>query len=182
MPLAMSKLHALAYLLTPGLASPKELHKNINTIDIRRLRKRGIKAVVFDADGTLVTFHNTLLHLHVAMKFMEFRKSFKCCILTNNTEKRKKELSKNLGIPAVGAKKMKPHQDAFKAALSALKTKPSQTAIIGDRIVTDVVGGNKAGMYTILVRSIEPEKDPWQLKLISAFEGFMLKLMRKKIA
>jgi predicted HAD superfamily phosphohydrolase YqeG len=35
-----------------------------------------------------------------------------------------------------------------------LKTAPSETAVIGDQIFTDVFGGNRLGLYTILVRRI----------------------------
>ena len=45
----------------------------------------------------------------------------------------------------------KPEPGAFEAALAKLGTRPDETAMLGDRLETDIVGGAKAGLRTILV-------------------------------
>lgn len=45
----------------------------------------------------------------------------------------------------------KPQPAAFETALKKLSTRPDETAMIGDRLETDILGGSKAGLRTILV-------------------------------
>jgi 4-nitrophenyl phosphatase len=45
----------------------------------------------------------------------------------------------------------KPGPILFESALKRLGSKPENTAMIGDRLGTDIAGGNAAGLYTILV-------------------------------
>lgn len=45
----------------------------------------------------------------------------------------------------------KPQPGAFKAAMKRLNTRPDETAMLGDRLETDIAGGARAGLRTILV-------------------------------
>jgi len=40
-------------------------------------------------------------------------------------------------------------------AMEIMNTKASETAVIGDQIFTDIYGGNKVNMFTILVTPID---------------------------
>ena len=53
-------------------------------------------------------------------------------------------------MPTVGMAG-KPSRRGFLAALEILKLPASEVAVIGDRPLTDVWGGQRAGMKTILV-------------------------------
>ena len=55
---------------------------------------------------------------------------------------------------------MKPLKRGFKKAQKALGEKNENIAIVGDQIFTDVIGGKRCKMYTILVEPIK-EKDFW---------------------
>ncbi len=55
-----------------------------------------------------------------------------------------------LGIPGL-SKANKPSRRAFLQALDLLGSRPEQAAMIGDQVFTDVLGGNRLGLYTILV-------------------------------
>lgn len=46
----------------------------------------------------------------------------------------------------------------FTRLLQEKKLEPKQVAVIGDRITTDIVGGNKVGAVTILTNPITPDK------------------------
>ncbi len=60
-------------------------------------------------------------------------------------------LAAALGLPAVtGA--LKPRRGALRRALSVMGTAPETTALVGDQLFTDILGGNRLGLYTILVR------------------------------
>jgi len=47
----------------------------------------------------------------------------------------------------------KPGPILFESALKRLGSRPENTAMIGDRLGTDIAGGNAVGLYTILVLS-----------------------------
>jgi predicted HAD superfamily phosphohydrolase YqeG len=39
--------------------------------------------------------------------------------------------------------------------MAAMNTAPAHTAIVGDQMFTDILGGNRSGIYTIMVRPLE---------------------------
>jgi 4-nitrophenyl phosphatase len=45
----------------------------------------------------------------------------------------------------------KPETPLFLEAIERLKSQPSQTLVVGDRLETDILGGQRAGMQTILI-------------------------------
>ena len=56
---------------------------------------------------------------------------------------------------------MKPFKKGFKYIENQLKQKPENIAVIGDQIFTDILGGNRCKMFTILVDPIDKKKDYW---------------------
>ena len=99
-------------------------------------------------------------------------------IISNNTSK--KRLSKaadELGVDYVRFA-LKPLSRGFKKAKKKFNLKKSEMCIIGDQIMTDVIGGNKYGIYTVLVDPLSDE----ELKVTGInrfFEGKILKKLAK---
>jgi HAD superfamily phosphatase (TIGR01668 family) len=62
-----------------------------------------------------------------------------------------------VGIPFV-SKATKPRVKGFAAAMELLGVRPEETVVVGDQIFTDILGGNRAGAYTILVVPIDPRE------------------------
>ena len=58
--------------------------------------------------------------------------------------------------------------------------KPENVAVVGDQIFTDVLGGNRCKMFTILIEPIA-EKDIWLTKVKRPIEIFIKKKYFKKI-
>ena len=58
--------------------------------------------------------------------------------------------------------------------------KPEEIAVVGDQIFTDVLGGNRCKMFTILIEPIA-EKDIWLTKVKRPIEIFIKKKYLKKI-
>ena len=84
----------------------------------------------------------------------------KLYILSNTNDKQKIEnIVKQIDIPYQHFA-MKPLKRGFKKAQKALGEKSENIAIVGDQIFTDIVGGKRCHMYTILVDPIK-EKDFW---------------------
>ncbi|MGE5586976.1 MAG: YqeG family HAD IIIA-type phosphatase [Clostridia bacterium] len=132
-------------ILCPDLYVP-----SICRVDLSQLTARGIRGIVLDIDNTFVDWGSVDIPAGV-LAFLDDAKArgIRLCVLSNNLRKRIEAISRTLGIPA--ARGLKPMRSAFRAALALLGTSPQETAVIGDQIFTDILGGNLAGMYTILV-------------------------------
>ena len=62
-------------------------------------------------------------------------------------------------------------------ALRRLKTKRRETAIVGDQIFTDVLGGNLVGVKTILLNLIEPETS-LRFRMKRKVEAWLIKVLK----
>ncbi|MGO0122127.1 YqeG family HAD IIIA-type phosphatase [Desulfothermobacter acidiphilus] len=136
------------------LFAPKVYAVSLLSIAPEELRRKGIKALLLDLDNTLVPRGSDLVDPEVKT-WVETLKSqgFKLCVVSNNTHGQGARVIEKLGIPAV-FRAVKPFPWAFRRALELLGTRPEETAIVGDQLFTDVLGGNLLGLYTILVPSL----------------------------
>ncbi len=130
---------------------------SISAISKEMMEKNGIKALILDVDNTLTTHGSQ----EVSEKVMDWLKVMKhakvpMIIISNNTEKRIEPFAKRLGIPFLSMG-MKPSLRCFKIAQKSFDLKSNEIAVIGDQIYTDIWGGNRMGMFTILVNPIKLE-------------------------
>ncbi|HLU23217.1 YqeG family HAD IIIA-type phosphatase [Lederbergia graminis] len=130
---------------------PSEYVKSIYHININELKAKGIKGVITDLDNTLVEWDRPNATPDLIKWFENLKKNdIKVMIVSNNNENRVRLFAEPLGIPFIH-KARKPLVKAFKKAQVEMGTANNETVIIGDQLLTDVLGGNKAGIYTILV-------------------------------
>jgi len=131
---------------------PDEVVPSVTDIDPTTLVQQGIRAVLLDLDNTLVPWQRmdvpeVIRHWVEAMK----QTGLRLCLVSNTRRRRRLEvISKELGIAYV-PKAFKPRRYGLRQALEQLGTAPQQAVMIGDQIFTDVWGGNRMGMRTILV-------------------------------
>jgi hypothetical protein len=117
------------------------------------LKRRGISALIFDLDNTLIVRGENKVEPEVLKWLRDLRRQgFKLCIVSNNTRGKGERLARILDLPGVFAA-AKPRRWAFRKALALLGTQPGETAFVGDQLFTDVLGGNRMGLFTILVSS-----------------------------
>ena len=57
--------------------------------------------------------------------------------------------------------------------------KDTQIAVVGDELITDILGGNKMNFTTILVNGIS-EEEPFHTRVIRFFEKYIIKKLNKK--
>jgi len=157
---------------------PKEYLDSVLDIKIEKLKSLGIKAIIADIDDTLLPrleFRVPLVTYNWIEKVKE--SGLKIYLATNGTRvKRLERIKESLEINGT-AFAFKPLPFAFKGAISSLGVKPNQIAVIGDQILTDIIGGNILEMYTILVKPLSPETSliriPFRL-----FENLLIKLLK----
>ncbi|MEW6572594.1 MAG: YqeG family HAD IIIA-type phosphatase [Bacillota bacterium] len=118
------------------------------------LKKKGIRAVILDLDNTLITRGEERAEPRILKWIESLRQNgFKLCIVSNNSRTKGGKIASNLGLPGV-FRAVKPRGRPFRKALALLGTRPGETAMVGDQLFTDVLGGNRLGLYTVLVSSL----------------------------
>ena len=134
---------------------PKVYVDSICNIDLNKLIKtKKIKGIIVDLDNTLVAWGQKEVNQKIIDWVNEAKKlGLKICIVSNTNSKRVAEFAKIFNIP-YHSKYFKPFSIAFNNGLKILDTKKSETAVIGDQIFTDILGGNRLKLLTILVTPI----------------------------
>ncbi len=134
-----------------GYFRPDHYYNNIFDVNLNELEREGIKGILCDIDNTIVPWKEKEVMIEVVEWLDNIQeRGFRVCLLSNGMNSRVKFFSQKLDIPGIG-KAVKPKIKAFKTAMNILKLEKDQIAIIGDQIFTDVLGGNRAGLKTILV-------------------------------
>lgn len=145
---------------------PQKYVDSLFDVDPEFLRRNGIKGILFDLDNTIVCRDAARCTPEVEAWLSELQRlGFRIGIVSNNSAGRVGSFAGLLGIPAVH-RAVKPWKKPFLRAVKMLGTTPGETALIGDQIFTDVLGGNMAGLYTILVAPLKG-KEFWGTRLIS---------------
>ena len=139
---------------------PDAYFKRVEDIDVEFLNKHKIKALLLDVDNTLVD-HTKKMTESVIKWAKELKgQGVKLYILSNTNDKEKiQNIVKKIDIP-YQLFAIKPLKRGFKKAQKELGEKSENIAIVGDQIFTDIIGGNRSHMFTILVDPIN-EKDFW---------------------
>lgn len=139
---------------------PDAHFNKVEEITIEFLQKNEIKALILDIDNTLIDYKQHLSENVINWAKVIKSKGIKLYILSNTNNKEKVEkVSKKLDIPYFNLAQ-KPLKKGFLKTQKALNEKPENIGVIGDQIFTDIIGGNRCNMFTILVEPIDI-KDYW---------------------
>src|SRR5690625_3649551 len=130
---------------------PNEHVQSFTDIQPEVLREKGIKGVITDLDNTLVAWDVKDATPEVIEWFKRMRDhDIKVTIISNNELDRVRVFSEPLDTPFVYSAK-KPLKRAFISTAKQMDLKKEEIVVVGDQLLTDVLGGNFAGLYTILV-------------------------------
>ncbi len=130
---------------------PSEFVRSVFHITPEFLKDKGIKGIITDLDNTLVEWDRPdatpmLIEWFKGMK----EAGIQVTIVSNNNEMRVQSFADPLGIPFI-FKARKPLGKAFRQALQIMSVKKAEVVVIGDQLLTDVFGGNRQKLHTILV-------------------------------
>lgn len=130
---------------------PGEYVKSVFDISPKALKESGIKGIITDLDNTLVEWDRPNATPQLLEWFKEVKdQGMKITIVSNNNERRVKAFSDPHQIPFIYRAK-KPMGNAFLKAVKNMNLKKEEVVVIGDQLLTDVLGGNRSGFHTILV-------------------------------
>ena len=159
---------------------PRLFISSLPELDLSYLLKLGVKGILLDLDNTIIPRNTGSCSPEIIDWLNKLQGcGFKLCIISNNKSARVKMMAGELKIPAVHYA-FKPFKRAFCQALSLIKTTPEKTAVIGDQIFTDILGGNRLGLFTILVVPLNG-KEHWLTRLINRrLEKALMSYWRKR--
>lgn len=158
---------------------PNKYAPSIYEIDFHELKKQGIRSIIVDLDNTLVETTRKDATPQLIQWLEEIKQlGFRVIIVSNNKKTRVAHFATPLNIPFIHAAK-KPLTQAFKKALQILECACEETVVIGDQLLTDVLGGNRIGCYTILVVPVS-EADGFLTKINRRIERLVLHWLKRK--
>lgn len=156
---------------------PTWMVKSIYSVTPEQLHKHGIRAVLTDLDNTLIAWSHPEA-TEDSVRWIESMKEagIPVMILSNNSDKRIKSVADILELEYV-PRSMKPLRRAFRMAEEKLQIPADEMVMVGDQVITDILGSNRYGVRSILVKPILAS-DAWNTK----FNRFVeLKIMNALI-
>lgn len=162
------------------LTTPHYRVSRVGEIPADALGRLGIRAVLLDVDNTLVEWHGEVVPPETAAWVHRLLLAgVKCCLLSNTHRPRRLvKLAKDLAIEFVPAGR-KPFPWGYREAMARLGVSPAETAMIGDQLLTDILGGNAQGLTTILVDPISP-REFWGTRVVHrSLERWLFRRMAK---
>jgi uncharacterized protein len=136
------------------LLTPDAIVERVEDISPAMLARLGVRGVALDLDNTIVPWHTADLSPGVVRWVADVLASgVRVCLVTNNYAQQALDVARRLEVPIV-AGALKPVPTAFRKALRALAVAAPDSAVIGDQLFTDVLGGKLLGMHAILVQPI----------------------------
>lgn len=139
---------------------------DITDVDLDRLSQDGIKGLILDLDSTIMAPHSAALTEEAQLWLTNARARFHMAIASNNkNQKYLDQVGLVIDMPIIG-RAAKPSRKAFHKLLNDFGLTAAEVAVIGDRPLTDIWGGHRAGMKTILVRVLKSMQEPeWKRKM-----------------
>lgn len=148
--------------------------EKVTEITLEMLKENSVYGIIIDVDNTIIDIDKN--YLEGIDKWCENLKQngIKFCILSNtNKIKKVVKVANFLKIPFIYFAQ-KPNKKGFQKAMRIMNLNELNIAVVGDQILTDIWGGNKMGMYTILTKPIN-ERDILITKIKRPIEKIILK-------
>lgn len=125
--------------------------------DIRRLKEQGIKGVILDVDETLRTNMGSIPKCN--QEWLDVLKSeLKVIIVSNGVDDKIQKYFDAKGIDYIGFAH-KPFKRNFNKACQKLGLRAEEMMIIGDDLFSDIYGGKRNNMRTVMVKGVEDREE-----------------------
>jgi len=157
---------------------PDYYYSSFHTVDFDMLYERGYSNLLVDVDNTIANRDSDEVEEKAGNKILELLsegRGWKICLVSNiifgkKREMRVKKIADSLGLSYVTAMffDRKPKPAPFLKGMDILQSRSENTAIIGDQIFTDIIGGNRLGLLTVLIKPLGP--DHWTTTLMGSRE------------
>lgn len=146
---------------------PDHYFKKIQDIPAQLFKDNGIKLILCDVDNTIVGWHKEDVSQETRQWLDDIQSNgIKIVLFSNNPIARVKKMEKILKIPAY-YKTKKPFKKSYLGAIKEMNGSVKTTAMVGDQLLTDIMGGNITGVMTVLVDPLSTKKEFFLTTIIS---------------
>ena len=129
---------------------PDTYAKNVFSVDLEALKQKGIKLILCDVDNTLVAFDDPHPDEFARAFIKKVRDSgLEVFLISNNTQKRVGGFAQKCGADYYYSS-LKPLKRQYKRILKDTQLQPCEVAVLGDQLLTDICGGKRMKLYTVL--------------------------------
>jgi len=160
-----------------SIFKPDSYYVSIFDINYNKLKKQGIFNIFMDLDNTISKVDKNIPNNKVIKLFEKLKKDgFNVIIFSNSFNNRVMKYADILDVDYI-ANGFKPFLFKYKKVCFEKKIKKNEVCMIGDQFLTDIYGGNRFGIKTILV-------DPVSTKdfVFTTFNRKLEKIIEKKLA
>ncbi|MBC3515339.1 YqeG family HAD IIIA-type phosphatase [Neobittarella massiliensis] len=134
---------------------PGYMFRSVADVTINFLKQNNIRGLIIDIDNTLAK-HDHPVPAEGVEAWMDklHQNGIQTVIISNNGYDRVRPFAEIFGVDYICDAK-KPLPGSYKKAVAKMGLPKSQVAMVGDQLFTDTLGGNLAGVKTILVNPID---------------------------
>lgn len=156
------------------LFTPDYYIRNYQALDVTRLLEKHIKVLVCDIDNTLVAHDEKYPNEQVKLFIQNIKNAgIKVVLVSNNVKERVETFAKDLDVKTYPFAR-KPLKGTYVKMMKDSGCKASEIAVLGDQLLTDMLGANRVGFYTILTNPVA-QKDLTCTKINRVFENVVYK-------
>ena len=156
--------------LFPLLQPDLVLGSSVLQLTPELLARYQIEGLVLDVDDTIVPIGSSTAQPELALWIEEIRQIVPLWLVTNNpSQVRIGAIADSLSLPYF-LSAAKPSRRKLRQAVIEMQIEPARVAMVGDRIFTDVLGGNRMGMFTILIEPIVTGDSSFSFQLLRRVE------------
>ncbi len=170
----------IEFFISRKLATPDGYSHSALDIDLLSLKQSGITTLFIDLDNTLISYAETEPTPAIEAFFARIKQlGFRVLIVSNNHEPRVRHFSDLLRVPYLHSA-TKPLRRGFKKAQRIIGVNnPNEICLIGDQVMTDLIGGKRMGYQVILVDAIDRTSENWFTKHNRTWEKLVLDHLHK---
>ena len=151
-------MKALEHNNDTSLYVPHYRARSLQDVDFNLLAGKGVKYIAFDADSTLVPYRGKTISEETRHYLMSIRPLFQgWCIASNRITNDLGPMPESINAHVIRARGTvrKPQTKFFKRVTDYFKdADPQQIVMIGDKLLADIYGANRAGFITVWVEHL----------------------------
>ena len=158
---------------------PTYIIEKVSKIPFVLLERDNIHGLIFDVDNTLTKMGSGITKENYEWLIEAKKLGYKICLLSNTINMKKiKKIMIDLDINGLYFAK-KPSVKGYEMALNILDLKKEEVIMIGDQLLTDILGANKFGIKSILVKPISKKEGPFTM-IKRPIESYILKRLKEE--
>lgn len=141
---------------------PDRVFDKYSDITARMLLDHGVKLLLCDLDYTLAP-RSVSVPDEALQRWLDELKNAGICVMilsNNRSGERVNTFCRNLGIPYVGHAG-KPSRRGYREAMQKAGVTAAETAMLGDKLLTDVLGAKRSGVLALMVEPLGGPVGAW---------------------